>query len=738
MPRSTWGVHGFGALSVLVSALLLTTCFRELQPNILLVTFDTTRYDRFGCTGDADARTPTVDALAARGLLFERAYASASLTLPSHTTMLTGLEPVAHGVRDNGKYRVADELHTLPEMLREAGYATAAFVSAFVLGSQYNLNQGFDAYDDRMHTMSQRRWGVPQRSGVEVADQALAWLAAADAARPFFLWAHFYDPHAPRFVEPPFDELGDTYRGEIAYADAQLARLLEGVERNAHGRPTLIVFTADHGESLGQHGEETHGLVAYDSTLHVPLILAGPGIPRGERAQHYARHVDLLPTILERVGLPVPDGLSGRSLVRAVAASEPESDEGAVGWFESHGAEGLGWAPIEGVRTGRWKYTASPEPVELFNLLEDPNETANLAEQEPEVRELLAALYTQQKDAAPGIDSQRPDLDLEELERLAALGYIQAPARSAGGKAPDPRDFVAVHGWVESARGFAFKGEYGAAIDLLETLVESPSVRPLVLRSLAAIYEAAGRQADAILTYRRYVEVSDSDEARFGLARALVRAARPKEALAVLDSLRTSAPEAVQVRAAASARLGRMDEARTLLDAGYAGNDTLRRRTRAQLVLSAAPLPDGERDLRELLEGASDDAVVTSRLGYYLALWGTPEQGDEALGLLRRAAVASPQDAEIQANLGWGAYRLGGAEESVRALESAVRLDDADPTNRYRLALALARQGESLRSLDELRAALAASPGADWAKEGRALARQLERTLAAKAKGGPS
>jgi arylsulfatase A-like enzyme/Flp pilus assembly protein TadD len=651
--------------------------------------------------------------------------------------MLTGLEPVAHGVRDNGRYRVADELRTLPEILSEAGYATAAFVSAYVLGAQYNLNQGFEVYDDRTHSPSQRSWGVPQRPGAEVVDEALAWLEAADARRPFFLWAHFYDPHTPRQVDPPFDELPDVYRGEIAYADAQLARLLDGVEGSARGRPTLVVFTADHGESLGQHGESTHGIVAYDSTLHIPLILAGPGVPRGERAQVFARHVDLLPTVLELVGLATPEGLSGRDLLRA-AARAGESDDGAVGWFESHGAEGIGWAPVEGVRTPRWKYTASPAPVELFDVLADPHETRNLAEREPQVVEVVAELYRQQKQAAVAPDSKRSELDLEEIEQLAALGYVQTAAPTTDGEAPDPRDFVAVHGWVESARSFAFSGRYDAAIELLETLVESPAVRLLVLRTLAPVYEAAGRVDDAIRIYRRSIEQSDSDEVRLGLARALIRAGRPAEALAEVESIRSLERAAMHVRAVSLARLGRLDEARRTIDEGFAGSELLRLQTRSHLVLSSAPLPDGERELRGLFAKAPDDPVLMSRLGYYLALWGAPEQGDEALELLGRAAALSPDDAEIQGNYGWGAHRRGAGEASARALEAAVRLDGMDPTNHFRLAQALADGGEVQRALEEARIAIAASPAAEWVADARALIARLERAIEAKGEGGSS
>ncbi len=712
-----------------LGALTLVGCVRPAAPNVVLVTFDTTRYDRLGCTGDGQAQTPTLDALAARGLLFEHAYASVALTLPSHTTMLSGREPIAHGVHDNMKYRVPDEVQTLAEIFRDAGYATGAFVSALVLGAQFNLGQGFEVYEDRTDRQS-RFGGVAQRQGAETADQAIGWLEAQGAERPFFLWTHFYDPHLPRKVEPPFDAIADSYRAEIAYADAQLARLLAAVERAAAGRPTWIVFTADHGESLGEHGELTHGLVAYDSTLHVPLIIAGPTAPRGERTKLFARHVDLLPTLLTAAGLPVPEGLPGRELMRAAAAASDSEGDDVVGWFESHGPRGLGWSAIEGIRTPRWKYTGVPAPEELYDVLRDPGETSNLAEQEAEARARLAARFSELRarhDEGPS--SRREEIGLAEREQLAALGYIEAPARFGAGQEPDPREFVAVHGWVEQARQSALNGEYEAAIDVLETLAESPSVQALVLRSLGRIYEEAGRSDDAIRAYGRYIDLTGSSEARLGLARTRLRAGQPELALSALASLAAADQSVAPLRALALARLGRLAEARATLDESFARRPARRRQQRAQLVLVDAPVPDGESELRGLLAEAPEDPLLRSRLGYYLAIWGSEAQREEALAMLRDAAAAQPRDAEIQSNLGWGAYRRGETAEAIRGLEAALALDPARPMDQYRLAQALGRSGDRERALEQVSAALRANPGAYWSRDAKALRNTLESEL---------
>lgn len=707
--------------------LLALGCSRPPTPNILLVTFDTARADHFGCLGNPEARTPTIDALAARGLLFARAFASVALTLPSHTTMLTGLEPIVHGVHDNGRFRVPAELDTLAERLHAAGFDTAAFVSAFVLDARFNLGQGFDVYDDRTRpSSSPLDFTVPRRSGAEVTDAALAWLQGRGRERPFFLWVHFYDPHLPRHREPPFDAMPDAYAGAIGYADAQLGRLLAGLAPGATGRDTVVAFTADHGEGLGEHGEQTHGILAYDSTLRVPLVLAGPGIPAGVRSDVLARHVDLVPTALGLLGLPVPPELPGRDLVAAARSVTTPPD--LAGYFEARGAHfELGWASVDGVRTARWKYTGAPAPAELFDVVADPRETTNLAAHEPAVVATLEAarrvLASQPAPARARPSSLTPD----EQERLAALGYVDAPQAHAPGAEPDPRQLASIRDWVDDARFLANEGEYAAAIDSLEALAQSPTVRGLVLRTLAPVYAESGRLDDALAAYRDYIALTGAAEASLGLARTLLAADRPGEALAVLETM--AASPAVQIaQAHALGRLGRHAEARATVDAAFGGHgERGRLRKRAVLVIDAAPVADGEAELRRLVAVAPDDPVLRSWLGYYLALWGGRETRDEALALLAAAARSEPEDADVQANLGWGAARLGRDGDARVALEAALARDPRRALERYRLAIVLARSGDRDRAADLVHVALRFRPAASWAEPARALLRELEQ-----------
>jgi len=715
---------------------LLASC--SPRPNVVLVTFDTTRYDRFGCTGDAEARTPVVDALAERGLLFDRAYASVPLTLPAHTTILTGLDALGHGVHQNGRFRVSDALDTLAEILRGHGYATAAFVSAFVLDPRYNLDQGFEVYGAESRRNSDPLDStVPQRPGAEVTEDALAWLEARSDDTPFFLWAHYYDPHAPRSAEPPFDAMSDGYRAEIAYADAQLGRLLEGVEKASPRRDTLVVFTADHGEGLGDHGELTHGILAYDSTLHVPLILAGAGVPSAERSDVLARHVDIVPTILERLDLPVSGDLPGRDLLRA--ATDPTQDY-EIAYFESRGAHlDLGWAPIAGVRTRDWKYTASPRPEELYSMRNDPGEKRNLARRRSDIAAFMAALLAglQQSRVRPDLAGEGRTPDAEEWEQLAALGYVDVNPAS-GGQAPDPRELVVVHSWVSQARALARAGRFDRAIEMLETLEESASVRALVVSALAPIYVEVGRLDDAIRTYRSYAELTASPEPRIGLARSLMRAERLDEGLAVLDQISPTSTRVQMLRATALSRLGRRDEARRVVDAAFAGEhrEQGRLHARSRLVLDVAPIPDGEAELRALAAAAPDDPLLKSRLGLYLAVWGSPERSDEAIELLRAAGDAAPDRAEMQSSWGRGLLRAGHADEAGQAFEAALVLDATRHPDRVRLAGILRRTGERERALELLRASLAARPAASWSEDARSLAVEIESELQAAAVAG--
>jgi arylsulfatase A-like enzyme len=328
-------------------ALVALACGRPPE-RVVLISIDTLRADHVGAYGASRAHTPTLDELAARGVRFEHAFSPAPITLPAHASLLTGLEPPQHGVRGNGAFRLPEEALTLAEALRAAGFATAAFVGAFVLDRQYGLAQGFDAYDDRMTSRrAAGATGFAERRADAVVDAALAWLATAPER--FFLFVHLYDPHANYDPPPGFRAAfpRHPYAGEIAFADAQLARLLAGIRERWPDDRTLVVATSDHGESLGEHGEATHAYTLYDATQRVPLLLAGPGLPRGAVASPVVRLVDVTPTILALAGLDAPPGSPGRDLRGALSGSEHEP---RAAYMETLATQlDFGWSPLRAV-----------------------------------------------------------------------------------------------------------------------------------------------------------------------------------------------------------------------------------------------------------------------------------------------------------------------------------------------------------------------------------------------------
>jgi arylsulfatase A-like enzyme len=449
--------HTTRVAAVLAVSLALAACERSSSPNsattttaaigprVLFVTWDTTRADHVGCYG-GKARTPTFDSLAANGVVYDHCYASAPLTLPSHTSMLTGVYPCAHGVRDNAIFDVAPDARLLAEVFKEAGCRTGAFVGAFVLDPKFGLNQGFDVYDSPDTSFEAGHWGVVERPGPEVADAALRFVDQLKEDDRFFLWVHFYDPHLPR--NPPADLLGpdvDPYDAEIASCDRELRRILDRLRARGLDRGMVTVVTADHGDSFGEHGEKTHGFFVYDSTMHVPLVISPPpaGTAPGTRVSSFVSNVDVAATLLDRVGL-------GRAqLPEARTPSLPATDasgdadralylECLNGWYARK------WAPVRAVLWHGFKYVDLPR-AELYSIVDDPRETKNLLAEKPEVQKSLAArLAGLTKENPPlGWEKQAP-LRPEDVKRFAQLGYT---AGNDDGSAippdrPDPKDHI--------------------------------------------------------------------------------------------------------------------------------------------------------------------------------------------------------------------------------------------------------------------------------------------------------
>jgi arylsulfatase A-like enzyme len=483
------------------------------------VTVDTLRADRLGSYGDAAARTPAMDALASSGVLFEHAYTPAPITLPAHTSIMTGLAPPAHGVRGNGVFALSPGTPTLAEALRARGLATAAFIGGFPLARRFGLARGFDEYDDAMGKPPGVSYEFAERRGDAVAASARTWLGLHPGR--VFVWVHLFDPHAP-YDPPPAFRGSDAYRGEVAAADAAVATLMTAW--NARPGPSLVVLAADHGEAFGEHGEESHSLFVYDTTLHVPLLVQGPGWPAGKRVATTAGLADIAATIVEAIG-PGGPTLPGRSLRRLVegAPAQPLYAETLAPRLD------FGWSDLRAWRDGRYKYIRAPRP-ELYDLVLDPFESRDVAAAHPDV----AARMREDLDRAMGTfgdaESRRAG-DPEAAERLRVLGYVQGP--QARGSGADPKDMVDVALLIARAAG-PFRDHAAAAAAYRPIAMRDPD-NPLVNLRLADALLRAGRAEEAVPYYRKVIAGQPrTADAFVGLASAHAERGRLDQARRVL------------------------------------------------------------------------------------------------------------------------------------------------------------------------------------------------------------
>lgn len=456
-------------------------------PNVVLITIDTLRADHLGSYGAGPAATPALDALAADGLRFSNAISPVPLTRPAHASLLTGLYPQEHGIRDNLPARLDPSIPTLATRLKTAGYHTGAFVGSFLLGRGSGFEAGFDVMGDGSAEGVNDPIGPrAERRAGEVADEALRFLASAPA--PFFLWVHFYDPHAP--YDPPDPFAGKGYRGEIAYADSQLGRLVGALRDRGLLDSTLVVATADHGEGLGDHGEDEHGALVYEESLHVPLILRGPGIAPGRVEGEPVSLVDVAPFLL--------DGGKGPL---ATPARKPL-------YFESYyGNLHFGWAPLRGIREGPMKLIFAPRS-ELFDLDSDPRESRDLSQERKDVaRDLYRKLQKIEERKASAAAALNPG----DLERLASLGYVGAPSRKASGA--DPKDEIAKLSdfgrKLREAIARFHRRDWKSAESLFEELASRDILSFEVHLYLARCRRLAGKLPEAIREYEAAAAIYD-------------------------------------------------------------------------------------------------------------------------------------------------------------------------------------------------------------------------------------
>jgi arylsulfatase A-like enzyme/predicted Zn-dependent protease len=514
---------------ILVAAALTILFIRQTRPgfsplrggqdfNVILITLDTTRADRLGCYGFSRIETPTIDGWAARGVRFANCIAPTPLTLPSHSSILTGTLPLFHGVRDNGGFILPEEITTLAEIFQAQGYATGAFVAAYVLDSKWGLGQGFDTYFDRfdLGKFDKISLGTVQRPANEVMDEALKWLEKNRGTK-FFSWIHIYDAHTPYEPPPPYAEeyARNPYLGEIAFADSQLARLEQFLSGNGLDERSFLVIAGDHGESLGEHEEATHGFFIYQEATHVPLIFVTPFAGfKGLSVATVSSLVDIMPTVLEMAGLPSPGQVQGESLVPFFF--QPKKDPDRYVYSETYYPRfHYGWSELRGYQNRRHKLILAPEQ-EFYDLLADAEETRNLAltetERRAELEEAAAEFIEKHSRDAYELDIRK--IDPETREKLAALGYVGSFTDSSKleGKAlANPKEKIAVFNELSRAREMGMSGQADEAVSIIQRIIANDPEISDAYFSVGNIYFKARKFDEAIPYFEKALELKPDD-----------------------------------------------------------------------------------------------------------------------------------------------------------------------------------------------------------------------------------
>ncbi|OLC81115.1 MAG: hypothetical protein AUH72_10090 [Acidobacteria bacterium 13_1_40CM_4_65_8] len=690
--------------------------------NVLLVTIDTLRRDRLGSYGNTNGLTPALDRLARSGIRYTRAYSHVPMTLPAHASILTGRTPRGHGVHNNVSFRLSDGVPTLATVLKAAGYRTGAFVGAFVLDARFGLNRGFDVYDDRYpQNYGTASFRFAERRASEVVHSAAAWIlgnaATASARGPrdppgsptrqprwggrsesssgaarasgggvpasskkWFAWIHLFDPHAPYDAPPEYRTGRSAYDAEVAYTDAALGELFDRLQ-NAHALDrTLVVVTADHGESLGDHGETTHGLFAYDSTLAVPLIIAGPRVqPR--TIDQLVAHADVMPTVLDLLGIEAPADLDGVSLARDAAADR------AI-YFEALDANlTRDWAPLTGIVRDDWKYIDLPI-AELYNVGTDSGETNNLAGREAAQRDTMARALSQMVARVARTDSATPappSIDADAAARLRALGYAGGSAprrRAAYTEADDPKRLATLNERFNTALDAFNQGRGADALRNFEAILRERPDFVTARTSAATVLLAAGRATDAVaLLHQAPPEQADSPELLAKTGAALREAGDFINAAAALEGARRAGsqnPDVLNDLGVVYARLGRDRDARAMFD------ELLRRDSHAAGAWYNLGLLELERRhadaaadaLRHAVDADASYGDAWHALGAALVERDRPA----AIDAWRHAERLRPRDFDLLFNLGMILADSPRPSEAVPFLERFVR---EAPRDRY-------------------------------------------------------
>jgi arylsulfatase A-like enzyme/Tfp pilus assembly protein PilF len=720
------------------------------QLNVVLITIDTLRADRLSSFG-SPVKTPNIDRLATEGVLFTNASTTVPFTFPAHSSIMTGTYPPFHGVRENVGYYLGDESTTLAQTLAAAGWQTAGFVSAFVLDSRWGIARGFEHYFDDFDpgAFEDANMASVQRPGTETIAAALGWLDGAQqgpkADQPFFLWLHLFDAHDPYTPPEPFRSQypGQPYEAEVAYTDSLVGGFVDELGARGLMDRSLVVLTADHGEGLGDHGENFHGYFVYDSTVHVPLVFRFPGrAPAGKRVATAVSHVDIVPTILDLTAQEIPQRLQGRSLLTTLgseAETPSEDDSEPAVYAESfYPLLHYGWAAQRSLRSTTHKYIEAPSP-ELFDLVADPHESRNLVAGQQRAASRMARSL---EDLAARLDdgaatTSTPDLDEQALAQLQALGYLAGPGKETAGEydprvaRPDPKEKVHLHRRLMRAQSLVGSDQRDQAAELLrQTLEEDPNLldahqllgnieleadRPetaaahfesaLALDShhktslfgLARSHHKLGRIDEALLGYRRLLDIAGQDS-KTTLAIADIEVERGDLAAAeevLAGAAQPGAPAMLFNRLGEIQALdGRPEDARRNLEAAIAGNPSL-----SQPHFNLAVLFEENGDLdraQQQYEEAIDKAPKHYKAQFNLGrLWGRLGDARRERELLEQALASKPDFAIGHFFLGKSLMEGNELERAEEVTRAGLAIVDDSPLGWFVLADILNRRGRA-------------------------------------------
>ena len=682
--------------------------------NILLITLDTTRADHLAAYGSSSIRTPIIDGLTDAGVLFENAYTPSVMTLPSHASILTGLAPPAHGVRDNATYRLGPEYETLTEALRAAGYRTGAAVGAVVLDAMFGLEQGFELYDDNLPETGSHDTFFAQRNAGMVTDAALQWLGKVRGAR-WFLWAHYFDPHAPYQAPSPYRQQyqSNPYDAEIAYTDSEIGRLLSGIRESGAVDRTIVVLVADHGEGFRDHGEQSHGVFLYDETARVPLIISVPGFTKeARRVKAVVRTTDIMPTVLDLLRIPPRPALQGSSLWPLMAGRTEEHPREAYS-ESATAALTYGWSPMASLRSGKWKYIHAPIP-ELYDMEADPRETTNLADVEGAAAESLRRRLREVLSGMHNAGAPEPaPLDPDAQARLRSLGYVAGGASSIRERLARSPEAI-------------LEGPEMGLVDPKERIPLLESVNRISLAYGRGEFETVLRLAEEFLSV-----YPENDQVRQYAADAFRGLGRFGEALGLYEEILTRDP-------------GNVD---ALLNSGWSLMNLERLdAARAVFEKALAMHPDHVYALSSLADIAFiEEDYATARKLYWQILEGRPNHLKSVLGLAkifeqrglkheatvsyRRATELAPKNLDAWLALGFLQFSERDYEGALGTLAKAAQLDpNMAELNLYRGDIYIA-QGKLDQAEAEYRQGIEKAPQAAQGYHGLGLVALGRRDL---------